>query len=116
MTQVLYSPFIGRLLAEDAGSRGGHQGGSSSYSSLGMCLHHGSYWLGAAECAADGASYKAVSQNNSWREQSSHYKLTIQTSQHDIIHINTASLSCHLSCHYQVSLQTVAAAVAAAAE
>lgn len=61
---VVYSPFISGLLAKDAGSRGGDQGGSSSYSSLGVCLHHGGYWLGGAECAADGAGYKAVSQNN----------------------------------------------------
>lgn len=62
----LYSPFSRGLLAEDAGSRGGDQGGSSSYSSLGVCLHHCGYWLGGAECAGDGASNKAISQNNSW--------------------------------------------------
>lgn len=60
----LYSPFIGGLLAEDAGSGGGDQGGSSSYSSLGMRLHHCGYRLGGAECAGDGACNKTISQNN----------------------------------------------------
>lgn len=59
-----YSPFISRLLAEDAGSRGGDQRGGSSYSSLRVCLHHGGDWLGGAECAADGARNKTISQNN----------------------------------------------------
>ena len=72
---VLYSPFSSGLLAEDAGSRGGDQGGSSSYSSsLGVSLHHGGYWLGGAECAADGASYKAISQNNPCIKEDMHHK------------------------------------------
>ncbi len=61
---VEFSPFISGLLAQDAGSWGGDQGGSSSYSSLSVCLHHGGYRLGGAECAADWARYEAVSQNN----------------------------------------------------
>lgn len=61
---VLISPFISGLLAEDAGSGGGDQGGGSSDSSLGVRLHHGGYRLGGAECAADRAGDKAISQNN----------------------------------------------------
>jgi len=54
------------LLAEDAGSRGGDQGGGSSLPSLGVSLHHGGRRLGGAERAADGARYKAIGQNNPW--------------------------------------------------
>lgn len=61
---VLNSPFISGLLAQDAGSRGGDQGGSSADSSLSVCLYHGGYGLGVAECGADRASYKTFSQNN----------------------------------------------------
>ena len=64
MCWLFYSPFISRLLTKDAGSGGGDQGGSSSYSSLGMCLDHGGDRLGGAECAADWTGYKAVCQND----------------------------------------------------
>lgn len=73
---VLYSPFIGWLLAEDTGSRGGDHGGSPSYSSLGMCLHHGGYWLGGAERAAYRAGNKAIGQNNPWVKEKMNYKKT----------------------------------------
>lgn len=67
LLHVLYSRFIGRLLAENTGSWGGDQRGSSSHSSpLGVRLHHSGYRLGRAEGAANGACYKAISQNNPW--------------------------------------------------
>lgn len=65
LLHVLYSRFIGGLLAENTRSWGGDQCGSSSHSSpLGVRLHHGGYRLGRAEGAANGACYKAISQNN----------------------------------------------------
>lgn len=60
------SPFVSRLLAKDAWSRGRDQGGSSSHSSLGVRLHHGGHWLRGAECAGDGAGDKALGQNDTW--------------------------------------------------
>lgn len=60
------SPFVSRLLAQDAWSRGGDQGGSSSHSSLGVRLHHGGHRLRGAECAGDGAGDKALGQNDTW--------------------------------------------------
>lgn len=67
LLHVLYSRFIGGLLAENTRSWGGDQCGSSSHSSpLGVRLHHGGYRLGRAEGAANGACYKAISQNNPW--------------------------------------------------
>lgn len=63
------SPFICRLLPEDARSRGGDQGGSPPHSSLGVRLHHGGDRLCSAKCAGDGAGNEAFSQNNTCVEE-----------------------------------------------
>ena len=104
---VFYSPFISRFLAEDAGSRWGDQGGSSSNSTLGMCLHHGGYWLGGAECCADGASYIAISQNNPWTKHNMHHKQLTNTMLYFWRQYRFSV--------YQVWLQTAPVAAAAAA-
>lgn len=58
------SPFVSRLLAQDARSRGGDQGGSSAHSSLGVRLHHGGHRLRGAERAGDGAGDETLGQNH----------------------------------------------------